>query len=121
MFRHIALFLFSLCLTLPAVAAPLCHAVAAPVTAPVMAHHAGMDHTAMAHHASLSQDDGPAQGDGQGQPAALKRHDCIGCVASFALPHLAAPAPPPPLAQPTSTLHRLHGIAILPALPPPRR
>ncbi len=109
MLRHLALFLFSLCLTLPAAAVPLCHAAAQQTAAPMMATHGGMDHHAMPH-----------SSDGKGQPAAPRRHDCIGCAARFALPQLIAPAPLAPLAQSLAPLRRLDGIATTPALPPPR-
>lgn len=113
MLRRFTLFLLTVFLALPAVAAPLCHRAAPDFAPTALAHHAGMDHSAM-------QADGRDRHAHDKRQAEQKSGDCIGCAARFAMPQLLAPPKLAPLAQPMMMLHRLHGIATSPALPPPR-
>jgi hypothetical protein len=122
MLRHIALFLLSLGLALPAIAAPLCHEAAQPAASasadPAMMDHAAMGHATKA--AALPHHLAPPHNDGKDSPSPANRHECIGCVARFALPSLISPATLPPTALAPASLPTLRGIASTPDVPPPR-
>lgn len=105
MFRRLCLFLLTLCLALPATAAPL-HC--APLhCAPPMAIAASQAH---AHH---GKSDAPAR-----QAA---KHDCIGCIASFATnaPPRATQLVPSATQRPLDDL-LLARLTSGPDTPPPR-
>ena len=112
MIRQIALALLALFLTLPAVAAPLCHA---PVTQSASADHGTMDHSAMGRAMPA-----PADDDRQSPPASTSLHGCLGCAAPVAPAPEPAFATLPPQAAPALPVRKLTGIAAVPALRPPQ-
>lgn len=99
MLRRLCLFLLTLCLALPAAAAPM-HC------APVAVH----DTCHSAHH---GMDDTPAQ--------QVAKHDCIGCIAPYATiaPPLGAPLVTPQRQTPHADL-LLARLTAGPDTPPPR-
>lgn len=101
MFRRLCLFLLMIGLALPAAAA--LHCAAAPVGAMVSVHH-GMHH-----------------GERKAPLERAAEHDCIGCIASFAviLPFADIFVPPVALKKPSGDLHLARSTAG-PDTPPPR-
>jgi hypothetical protein len=102
MFRRLCLFLLMIGLALPAAAAPL-HCASAPIAASASDHH-GMHH-----------------GERKAPLEQAPKHDCIGCIASFAVAAPSAGTAPPPVAR-QKLPGELH-IARLtsgPDTPPPR-
>lgn len=112
MIHRIALALLVLCLTLPAAAAPLCHAT---LVAPAPADQTAIDHAAMGHGKPAPTDD-----DRLPPPAMAKQHGCLGCAAPVAAAPAVAGNALPPHNVPVARIAVLTGIASAPALPPPR-